>query len=572
MAIFMCFFTEVPADVYSLNVSPEIASTIQAHYHSRSANNLESYLGTIFLADSTARLRSEISVPSLWQRVRLEQPQLQFVASLESASGEKGAVHYIVNYLLTVTETEEQFQKQEKNIALLEKVEKCWRIRRVMAVSEINSRPQALNEQEIALWQQDFELIQKLLAIAPAPEKEGSALLAPAPKKEGSAPQPQDISEGLLLSYDFTKEPTENATDDLSGNGHTAQIMGAVWAENNGLYFDGKDDFIRVEAGEKIHSDRELTIVGEILPTSFADREWQSIVWKGDQPAHAIRFDNREFCVWLRNQALMHATSTANDGIGKGQICSYTRAGSVTQKRVFALVINSIDGTMKTFLDGDIAASQPYSTAGIRTTHGALTIGGGSPYGNGAYFRGYMRWLRIYGRALSVEEISQITDRFKNYKPSPWRDPYQLSDVVVTGGWASITPIQYHSTFANLDLEALEPGVAIKHGWMTHPHQNRPTEMIYRHDGTPLKLSGFATILDCVDRCGQRGLVEQKILGDGKELWNSGKIAHRGPGKEFSIDLTGVKEIRLVTTDGGNGVNEDWAAWLNLKISAVEKE
>jgi len=62
------------------------------------------------------------------------------------------------------------------------------------------------------------------------------------------------------------------------------------------------------------------------------------------------------------------------------------------------------------------------------------------------------------------------------------------------------------------------------------------------------------------------GSMEFIVVGDGRELWRSGPIFQKAAGAAFSINLAGVRELRLVVTDGGNGNAEDWGAWLNLEV------
>ncbi len=377
--------------------------------------------------------------------------------------------------------------------------------------------------------------------------------------------------QGLILWYDFTRAPEGFNVDDLSGSGYTGQLMGPLWTGDTGLYFDGEDDFIRVKGGETLHSDTAITVMGEILPASFAKKTWQNIVWKGDQPTYAIKSDNREFSVWLHNNASLHTTATPDDRIGIGHIYINTRTESVTKKRVFAFVVNCTEGTLKTFLDGEIAASGKFSTDGIRRTRDGLRIGGGTPDVSDAFFHGYIRWLRIYNRALSAEEIRDTGNRLSRTSPSPWRDPYGLSDVVVPGGDAGVIPLHDHAAY-NRNPGTLASGVNTQNGWLTVPGQHQPTEIIYRHDGSPLRFSGRAAIVDCLDYCGENGLVEMMLFGDGRRLWDSGPIRHKQPARPFSVDLTGIREIRLVTTSGGDDVGEDWAAWLNLSLQAGDDE
>jgi hypothetical protein len=52
-----------------------------------------------------------------------------------------------------------------------------------------------------------------------------------------------------------------------------------------------------------------------------------------------------------------------------------------------------------------------------------------------------------------------------------------------------------------------------------------------------------------------------KVLGDGRELFNSGVMRSETPAKHVSVDLTGVGELKLVVTDAGDGSNSDHADW-----------
>jgi hypothetical protein len=113
---------------------------------------------------------------------------------------------------------------------------------------------------------------------------------------------------------------------------------------------------------------------------------------------------------------------------------------------------------------------------------------------------------------------------------------------------------------------AIEGGLGIADGLFVHPGNDGPTEVVYRHNGFPAILRGQATVVDCIGPCGGRGSVAFVIRGDGRELWNSGLMRQAEPGKEFAVDMTGVREARLIATDGGNGTAQDWAAWLALEI------
>lgn len=130
------------------------------------------------------------------------------------------------------------------------------------------------------------------------------------------------------------------------------------------------------------------------------------------------------------------------------------------------------------------------------------------------------------------------------------------------GQWGTVKRIGGSPDFSG----ATERGLGIADGLFVHPGNDGPTEVVYRHNGSPAILLGEATVVDCIGQCGGRGSVAFEIRGDGRELWSSGLIRQVEPGRDFAIDIIGVRELRLITTDGGDGTAQDWAAWLHLEI------
>ena len=74
-------------------------------------------------------------------------------------------------------------------------------------------------------------------------------------------------------------------------------------------------------------------------------------------------------------------------------------------------------------------------------------------------------------------------------------------------------------SFAQLDRQALESGFAIHDGLFAVPGANQAVEAIYFHDGSPIQLSGYATVLDCLSYCGGQGSMAFKVMNDNQLLW-----------------------------------------------------
>ena len=54
-----------------------------------------------------------------------------------------------------------------------------------------------------------------------------------------------------------------------------------------------------------------------------------------------------------------------------------------------------------------------------------------------------------------------------------------------------------------------------------------------------------------------------EVHGDGKKLFDSGRFGGQSVPKDIEVDVSGVQELKLIVTEGGNGWGGDWAMWAN---------
>lgn len=68
---------------------------------------------------------------------------------------------------------------------------------------------------------------------------------------------------------------------------------------------------------------------------------------------------------------------------------------------------------------------------------------------------------------------------------------------------------------------------------------------------------------------GSKGTVVFEVYGDDKLLFASKKIGRYELPRHAEVDITGVRMLKLVVTDGGDGITDDHADWLNPKLLPI---
>lgn len=133
-----------------------------------------------------------------------------------------------------------------------------------------------------------------------------------------------------------------------------------------------------------------------------------------------------------------------------------------------------------------------------------------------------------------------------------------FAEAEVSVGWGRPTynrgPLDRdHSTFLTVGGRIFGKGI----------HAHAPSRIAYDLGGVWTRFTVKAGVMDH-SRFG--GTVQFQIVGDGKVLANSSTLRclqlH-----EFSLDVTGVRTLSLEASDGGDGAKNDWAAWLDPKLT-----
>jgi len=98
-----------------------------------------------------------------------------------------------------------------------------------------------------------------------------------------------------------------------------------------------------------------------------------------------------------------------------------------------------------------------------------------------------------------------------------------------------------------------------RHGIGTHANSTQIYDM-----GRHFRRFSFDYGVDT--EAGPRGTVVFEVIGDDKKLFASEKIGRYELPRHAEVDITGVKTLKLVVTDAGDGITDDHADWLNPQL------
>ncbi|WP_088548269.1 NPCBM/NEW2 domain-containing protein [Paenibacillus aquistagni] len=123
-----------------------------------------------------------------------------------------------------------------------------------------------------------------------------------------------------------------------------------------------------------------------------------------------------------------------------------------------------------------------------------------------------------------------------------------------TTGWGTIQ--KDHSVDGNtlkLNNKTYTKGLG------THAH----SEIVYKLNG---QYASFAALVGVDNEVGTVGSVEFQVVVDNQVLFSSGVMHNDMEPKEVNVNLSGKNELKLIVTDGGDGINSDHADWVNARL------
>ena len=93
------------------------------------------------------------------------------------------------------------------------------------------------------------------------------------------------------------------------------------------------------------------------------------------------------------------------------------------------------------------------------------------------------------------------------------------------------------------------------------------SQVVFNLDG---EYSRFFSDVGIDDAAGKNGSATFKVIADGKIIFDSGLITGDSPKQGINLDVSDIKQLKLVTTDGGDGIQSDLADWASARVLPID--
>jgi hypothetical protein len=208
------------------------------------------------------------------------------------------------------------------------------------------------------------------------------------------------LEPNLIAWWKFDEGEGDTAYDS-AGNNDGTLTNGPVWTPsgiNGSLSFDDVDDYVEVADDDCLDITDEITLSAWIRPRNTSAVDEQFIVSKWDvSSSYGMRLEsaNPRFFLMAGSSKIAKTYTDLN-----------------TSPDVWAHVVATWDGqTMKAYLNGTVSEQNEPFAGIINISDAPVAIGFNPGYDGGlggAYFDGMIDDVRIYDRALSPNDISEL--------------------------------------------------------------------------------------------------------------------------------------------------------------------
>jgi alpha-galactosidase len=131
----------------------------------------------------------------------------------------------------------------------------------------------------------------------------------------------------------------------------------------------------------------------------------------------------------------------------------------------------------------------------------------------------------------------------------------------MTNGWGPVEKDMSNGEQGTGDGRTLTlNGKTYAKGLGTHAN----SEVRYALNGA---CSTFLSDIGVDDEVGSNGSVTFQVWTDSTKVYDSGSMIGTSATKSITVTVSNAQELRLVVTDGGNGISYDHGDWANARLS-----
>jgi hypothetical protein len=161
---------------------------------------------------------------------------------------------------------------------------------------------------------------------------------------------------------------------------------------------------------------------------------------------------------------------------------------------------------------------------------------------------------------------AKLTSASTPTPPPPSDGVVYLSDlnpVSASNGWGP-----YERDRENGDLASGDGAVITLNG-VTYAKGlgvNSTAQLVYDLGGNYTRFTSAVGVDDSMAKQGTGGSVTFQVWADGTKVYDSGLMRNSDATQTISLDVTGVSQLKLVVTDGGDNYYWDHADWADAKL------
>lgn len=203
------------------------------------------------------------------------------------------------------------------------------------------------------------------------------------------------VIDGLVLALSFD-EGSGNIAYDKSGYGNNGMIYGATWVDGKygkALSFNGVDNYINVPSTPTLSGLNNMTVMAWVYPTKTTEG---TIVSKHDNAY------NKEWMLYISPIDYKYRFIVHDQQAGTFREV----AGSLAQVGVPVFLAGTYNGLALSIYENAVLKSQVTTNIVVRSLSAPVRVGNRAD--NARFYGGVIDEVRIYNRALTFSEISDL--------------------------------------------------------------------------------------------------------------------------------------------------------------------